>query len=122
METVDKFEVAFSEKNNWQILSKVHQEIFSLGADISFLIYPIYIKYFQGDKVIAVVFFKSGGSHMDILEKDQIDLGLNISTKPKIIGFRTAEYMKDRNVSYSILLKNSDSLKTISGVIRLLAE
>lgn len=118
METDNKFEKAFSEKTNWKILNKIHTEILSLGAEVSYIIYPIYIKYFYGDNVIAVVFLKSGGSHMQAIDKSQVDLGLNVAEKPQIKGFRTAEYMKDKNINFSILLSNSDTPKTVRSVVK----
>lgn len=120
IKTDDRFTNTFFESGKWKVLKMIHDQILSIGKETSYIIYPIYIKYFNEDRVIATVFLKSAGKHMDGVKNDHVDLGVNLSEKPKIKGFRTAEYMKDQYIHYSILLKNSDSPELIQKIVKLL--
>jgi len=92
---------------NWDIFKKVHQILLSVNKKVYFRVFPIYVKYFLDDEVFAVAFFKG-----NLVNDNQIDLGLKFYITPVLKNLRDAQYMKDANINYSILVDGKKFDKT----------
>lgn len=92
---------------NWDIFKKVHQILLSVNKKVYFRVFPIYAKYFLDDEVFAVIFFKG-----NLVNENQVDLGLKFNITPVLKSLRNAQYMKDSNVNYSILIDGKKFDKT----------
>lgn len=104
-------------KDNQELVSKVHLKILSLDKKIYFKIFPIYIKYYKDDEVIGIVYFK--GKFVGL---NELILGLNLKSNPKLLELKNAKFMKDPDINYSFFIKSSNiSNKTTKKIIELLA-
>ena len=113
METNKDLENIIS-KNN--LVGKIHSAIMLVDKNLMFRVFPIYIRYSKNDKVIAVLFFK--GKFVNLGE---LVLGLNLDKNPKLNELKDAKYMKDSNLTYSYIIKDSPiSIKFVSKIIKLI--
>lgn len=102
-------------RDNSELIRQIHLAILSLDKRIIFRVFPIYIRYSKNDKVIAVLFLK--GKFVNLGE---LVLGLNLDKNPKLKELKDAKYMKDSNLTYSYIIKNSVvSIKFVSKIIKL---
>ena len=60
------------------IVKKLHKNIMSINRGICFYTFPQYVRYSNNDFVFAVVYFRG-----KFVLSDDLDLGLNLKTKPK---------------------------------------
>ena len=79
--------------SNKKLLSEVHKKILSLGRNVNFRVFPIYIRYTKGKNIIAVLYYN---------KKNFLDLGLNISKNVIDSKFKKAGYMHYPDINYSI--------------------
>ena len=99
---------------NWEILQKTHHAILSLDKNIKFRIFPIYIQYSKGERLIAVLYYRG-----KFVNSDEVDLGLNLNHPPKLKELKDASYMKYANINYSCILKNTPGIdKLLSKIIK----
>jgi hypothetical protein len=115
IQTIKDLRDVVSKCDNSEIVEKVHFQILSFNKKITFRIFPIYIKYFLEDKVVGIIYFKG-----KFVNPKKLVLGFNLSTKPKLVGFKNAGFMKDPNITYSIVLDDNTSDKNIKEIIKLI--
>lgn len=116
MEKSKETEIIFGKIDNCKIAEKVHSSIISSDKTIDYRIFPIYVRYSREDKVVAILYFKG-----KFVNPKEVVLGLNLEEKPKLLGFKDAKYMKDSNMTYSYIIKDSiDSKKFISKIVKLI--
>ncbi len=82
----------------------VHKTVCSLGKNIQFAIFPIYVRYTIKDKVVAILYFN---------KKNFLDLGLNIHKNLTTKQFVNADYMKYPGITYSIKINSKTDIKNI---------
>lgn len=98
----------------WKLFSEVHRLILSINSDIEFRLFPIYVSYYLGDSVVAVIYFR--GKHAS---GSQLDIGLALEKKPSILNFISAKYMKYPRISYSIKVNDpNDMTKNFTRVLK----
>lgn len=104
-------------KETLNFISKVHEKIINSDEGITFKIFPLYIKYFLNEKVIASIYYKKGKT----LNEGEIDIGLNLKERPEIEGCKDAKYMKDVNINFSFLFNSKKySEDKLSNLIKLM--
>lgn len=102
--------------NKNKLIGKIHPLIILSNKNIMFRIFPLYIRYSSNDKVIAVLFFRG-----KFTNPCELVLGLNLNKDPKLVGIKNANYMKDSNLTYSYLIKDSiESINLLKKVIKLI--
>lgn len=100
-----------------ELLQKAHNIITDVYKDISFRVFPIYVKYYFDLKPVLIIYFKG-----KFIEKGELDIGVNLEAIPDIKGFRDASYMKDGKIKYSILINASNySGDLIRQIVRLVS-
>lgn len=100
--------------NKWSTLEKLHIFILSINPKIEYRIFPIYIRYCLGEKIVALVYFRG-----KFVSNNQLDVGLSLKEKPKFHGFINAKYMQYPGINYSIKITNKKGLaKNISKIIK----
>lgn len=115
MSTDINFQSLVGNKSNWQLLQQLHKALLSTGKDIAYRIFPIYIRYEDGDRTIALLYFK--GKH---LELGELELGLNIGAAKLPKGFDNGERMKYPEINCSVKLATSSRLtKELLDVLKL---
>jgi len=95
-----------SNKNNFGLVEALHKLLVSLSKDVEFRVFPIYIRYTIGDRIIAVLYF-SGKT----IESDQVEIGLNTGSTKKPDGFSGGEHMKYPGINCSIKVGGPKPLK-----------
>jgi hypothetical protein len=105
MSTAIDFTTLTTDKSSWKLLQQIHKAILSTSKDIEYRIFPIYIRYDDGERNVALLYYK--GKHM---ESGEFDLGLNIGTTRRPKGFDNGEHMKYPGINCSIKLSVSSSL------------
>ena len=94
--------------SNSQRINEIHENILNLGDDLTFRIFPIYIRYIKGDDVFGLLYINI---------KDYCELG--IATDKKISDrFEDASWMKYSEIKYSIKITNDDNLDKIFKTIK----
>jgi hypothetical protein len=92
-------------KEDLDLFKQVHSKMLSLGVNVYFSVFPIYIRYTIKNKVIAILYFN---------KKNFLDLGLNISKNKISEQFVNASYMKYPGISYSIKISKKTDIKNIA--------
>lgn len=93
---------------NTERVNEIHERVLQLSDDISFRIFPIYIRYLKGDDMFALLYFNL---------KDYNELG--IATNNKISdAFEDASWMKYKEIKYSTKIKNDDNLDPLFKQIK----
>lgn len=88
---------------NAERVNEVHKRILMLADNISYRIFPIYIRYLKGDDMFALLYFNL---------KDYCELG--IATSNKISDeFEDAGWMKYREIKYSIRIGKDEDLNLL---------
>lgn len=95
-------------------LRKIHQAVMRCSKDVMPVAFPIYIKYFKNDKVIAILYFK--GKFVDL---QGFVLGVNTKKQPSF-GFSEASYMKDPSITYGVRLGESVKQPMLNQITKLL--
>lgn len=97
------------------MFQKIHKLILYTGGGLSFHVFPLYITYFCGDKVVALLYFRG-----KFVDADTLVLGLNLESKPsKDLGFKDDKHMKHPNINYSIIFKNPSAInQNVSRLIK----
>lgn len=93
---------------NAERVSEIHERVLKLSEDISFRIFPIYIRYLKGDAMFALLYFNL---------KDYNELGIAISDKISS-QFEDASWMKYKEIKNSIKIKSNDDLDVIFKQIK----
>jgi|SRR3990167_7037641 len=112
--TIDFLTLA-GEKANLKLLEQLHNALLSTGKDIQTRIFPIYIRYADDEKNIALVYFKGKS-----LKPGEIELGLNIGNAKFPKGFDDGKHMQYPGINCGIKLDSSYRLsKKLLEVIKL---
>ncbi len=99
-----------------KLVGKIHFAIILVDKNIMFRVFPLYIRYSKNDKVIAILFFSG-----KFVNSGELVMGLNLDKKPKLTGFKDAKFMKDSNLTYSYIFKETAvSNNFISKIIKLI--
>jgi hypothetical protein len=93
---------------NVERVNEIHEKIITLSNDISFRIFPIYIRYLRGDDMFALLYFNL---------KEYNELGIVIPNKISK-QFEDASWMKYKEIKYSVKIKNDDDLEALFGQIK----
>lgn len=95
---------------SFAVLDKTHKAIINLVKDVSYKIFPLYVKYYVESEPVIILYYKG-----KFIEKGELDLGVNLKTMPKDFIFRDADYMKDGKIKYSTKV---DAFTDISSLIK----
>lgn len=102
-------------KSNWKLLQQLHEEILKTSKDIEYRIFPIYIRYADSNKNIALLYFRGND-----LEPDEIELGLNIGNAKCPDCFNSGKHMRYPGINCSIKLSASNRMtKKLLNVLKL---
>jgi len=100
--------------NKWPIFEKLHIFILSINPKIEYRIFPIYVRYCLGEKIIVLVYFQG-----KFVLNNQLDVGLSLKEKPRSSNFISAKYMHYPEINYSIKITDRAELtKNLSKVIK----
>ena len=103
------------QKANLKLLEQLHSTLLSTGKRIQTRIFPIYIRYADDEKNIALLYFKGKS-----LKPEEIELGLNIGKAKLPKGFENGKHMQYPGINCSIKLNSSYRLsKKLLEVIKL---
>lgn len=105
MSTVIDFQSLAGTKSNWKLLQQIHDVLLSTSKNIEYHTFPIYIRYVDDDKNIALLYFRA--KH---LKPNEVELGLNIGIAKCPQGFNDGKHMKYPGINCSIKLKTSTHL------------
>lgn len=120
MGTEIDFRSLAGEKSNLELLQQLHTAILRTNKNIEYRIFPIYVRYDNGDKTIAVLRFKVNFKKINITEPGELELGLNIGDTKLPKGFDTGESLKYPGINCSIKLNTSSHLtKKLLDAIKL---
>jgi len=115
MNTAIDFLSLAKSSSNWKLLQQLHRTILATSKNVEYRIFPIYIRYANDDKNIALLYFK--GKH---LRSDEIELGLNIGDAKNPTDFDNGKHMKYPGINCSIKLDASSKLtKKLIDTIKL---
>jgi len=116
MNTAIDFTTITADKSCWGLLQELNKAILSTSKSVKYRIFPIYIRYNEGERPVALIFFrgkrlaKSGG----------VELGLNIGDAKLPKGFDDGKQMKYPEINCGIKLNASSTLsKQLLEVIAL---
>jgi hypothetical protein len=89
-------------------VNDIHERVLKLASNISFRVFPIYIRYLKGDDLFALLYINL---------KDYNELG--IATHNKISDrFEDASWMKYKEIKYSVKISNNDDLDSLFKQIK----
>ena len=118
MNTTIDFTTLTADKSSWKLLQQLHKTILSTSKKVEYRIFPIYIRYDNGERTVALLYFK--GKH---IETGEVDLGLNIGSAGLPKNFDDGERMKYPGINCSIKLDISNSLtKQLQDAIMLIKQ
>jgi len=101
MEDIQQVLDRINDADDKKLLSQIHKKILSIGKNVSFRIFPIYIRYVKGEHIIAILYYN---------KKNFLDLGLNISKDTIDSKFKRADYMHYPGINYSIRINKISDL------------
>jgi hypothetical protein len=97
--------------NDLKRANDIHERILKLSDNLSFHIFPIYVRYLKGDELFALLYFNINKS------KDIFVLG--IATPNKISKrFEDASWMKYRKINYCTKINADENLDTLFDQIK----
>lgn len=100
--------------NKWSLFEKVHKLILSQNKKIEFCLLTIYVVYYLGDNNVAVIYFKGKSA------KEGLDVGLNLTQKPKSKFFTRAKHMSYPGINYCVKIEKTSTLTVLSSALKLL--
>jgi hypothetical protein len=103
------------DRANLKLLHELHNALLSTAKNVEYRIFPIYIRYADVDKNIALLYYK--GKH---LKPGELELGLNIGEIKRPKGFDSGKRMKYPGINCGIKLSSSVRLtKRLTDAINL---
>jgi len=99
MKTIVDFPSLNGDKSCWELLKQLHDALLATRKDVVCRVFPIYIRYDDDEKTVALLYFRGKK-----LEEGEIELGLNIGNAKPPKGFNNGKEMKYVGINCSIKL------------------
>ncbi|MDO8451309.1 MAG: hypothetical protein Q7S76_00385 [bacterium] len=106
MNTTIDFTSVTADKSCWELLQELHNAILSTSKAVEYRIFPIYIRYEDGERTIALIFFRG----KRLVESGGVELGLNVGNAKLPKGFDDGKQMKYPEINCGIKLAASTKL------------
>jgi hypothetical protein len=88
---------------NSERVDDIHKRVLKLSPDITFRIFPIYIRYLKGDNMFAILYFNN---------QQYNELGV-VADNAFSVKCGDASWMKYAGVKYSVKIMNDENLTAL---------